>query len=95
MNTGVEAGDSAIKLARRWGYYQKKIPSNKAKILFAKGNFWGRSLAACASSDDPDRYLDFGPFDMGFELVEYNNIEALENEFKKDPNIAAYFFEPI
>ncbi len=73
----------------------KKIPSNKAKVVFAEGNFWGRSLAACASSEDPYRYLDFGPFDMNFELVEYNNIEALENCFKADPYIAAYMFEPV
>jgi ornithine--oxo-acid transaminase len=55
--------------------------------LFAKGNFWGRTLSACASSDDPYRYKDFGPFDMGFSLIDYNNIEALENELKADPNV--------
>lgn len=53
MNTGVEAGESAIKLARRWAYEVKKTPANQAKVVFAKGNFWGRTLAACASSDDP------------------------------------------
>jgi ornithine--oxo-acid transaminase len=53
MNTGVEAGESAIKLARRWAYEVKKTPVNQAKVIFANGNFWGRTLAACASSDDP------------------------------------------
>jgi acetylornithine/succinyldiaminopimelate/putrescine aminotransferase len=70
-----------------FSYYVKKIPLNKAKILFAKGNFWGRSLAACASSDDPYRYKDFGPFDMNFQLVEYNNIQSLEEALKADPNV--------
>ena len=69
MNTGCEGGESAIKLARRWGYYQKKVEKNKAKIVFALGNFWGRSLAACASSEDPSRYKDFGPFDLNFEFL--------------------------
>jgi ornithine--oxo-acid transaminase len=62
MNTGVEAGESAIKFARRWGYEVKKVPKNKAGVLFAKGNFWGRTIAACGSSDDPMRVRNFGPF---------------------------------
>ena len=53
MNSGVEAGESAVKFARRWGYEVKKVPDNEATVLFAKGNFWGRTIAACASSDDP------------------------------------------
>ena len=57
------------------------LPKNKAKIIFALGNFWGRSLAACASSEDPGRNLDFGPFEMNFELIEYNNLNALEKCF--------------
>jgi ornithine--oxo-acid transaminase len=70
MNTGVEAGESAIKFARRWGYVNKKVPSDKAVVLFAKGNFWGRTLAACASSDDPERYYNFGPFNgLNFKLI--------------------------
>lgn len=56
MNTGVEAGESAIKFARRWGYRVKGVPKDKATVLFANGNFWGRTIAACASSDDPERY---------------------------------------
>ena len=91
MNTGVEAGESAIKFARRWGYRVKKIPANSATVLFATGNFWGRTLAACASSDDPDRYMDFGPFGgLNFELVEYGNLEALEAKLKENPNIVAF-----
>lgn len=79
MNTGVEAGESAIKLARRWGYQSKGLADNTATILFAKGNFWGRTIAACASSDDPDRYRQFGPFSgLNFELIEYDCLQSLE-----------------
>lgn len=78
MNTGVEGGESAIKIARRWAYSTGRVPPNQATILFAKGNFWGRTLAACASSDDPDRYRDFGPFgQLNFKLVDYGSAEAL------------------
>lgn len=56
MNTGVEAGETACKLARKWGYEVKKVPKNQAKILFAAGNFWGRTLAAVSSSTDPSSY---------------------------------------
>lgn len=62
MNSGVEAGESAIKIARKWAYEVKGVPSNQAEVLFAKGNFWGRTLAACASTDDESRYHNFGPF---------------------------------
>jgi len=78
MNTGVEAGESAIKFARRWGYVNKKVDSNKATVLFAKGNFWGRTIAACGSSDDPDRYRNFGPFDgLNFKLIDYGCTASL------------------
>jgi ornithine--oxo-acid transaminase len=56
MNSGCEAGESAIKFARRWAYTVKGVPDNKAKVIFANGNFWGRSIAACGSSDDPSRF---------------------------------------
>ena len=62
MNTGVEGGETAIKLARKWGYMVKGLPENSAKILFAEENFWGRTLAAVSSSSDPDCYTGFGPF---------------------------------
>ena len=95
MNTGVEAGDTAIKLARLWGYKTKKIEQNCAEVVVAKNNFWGRSIAACSSSTDPTCYTNFGPFVPGFHFVEYNNLDALENLFKINPNIVAYMVEPI
>ena len=61
----------------------------------AKNNFWGRSIAACSSSTDPTCYTNFGPFVPGFHFVEYNNLDALENLLKKNPNIVAYMVEPI
>ena len=94
MNTGVEGGETAVKLARRWGYVSKGIEANQAKIIFASGNFWGRTLAAISSSSDPSSYENFGPFMPGFEQVEYNNLTALENALK-DKNVAGFMFEPI
>lgn len=95
MNTGVEGGETAIKLARRWGYAVKQIPENQAKIIFVEGNFWGRTMAAISSSSDPSSYAGFGPFMPGFSLIPYNNIEVLENTLASDPNIAGFMFEPI
>ncbi len=94
MNTGVEGGETAIKLARRWGYANKGIADNKAKIIFAEGNFWGRTLAAISSSTDPSSYRGFGPYMPGFEVVAYNNVAALEQAFQ-DKNVAAFMVEPI
>jgi len=94
MNTGVEGGETAIKLARRWAYAKKGVQENKAKIIFAEGNFWGRTLAAISSSTDPSSYHQFGPFMPGFELVPYNNTDALEIALQ-DPNVAAFMVEPI
>ncbi len=94
MNTGVEAGETAIKLARRWAYDKKGVEENKAKIIFAEGNFWGRTLAAISSSTDPSSYKGFGPFMPGFELVPYNDTIALENALQ-DKNVAAFMVEPI
>ena len=94
MNTGVEGGETAIKLARRWGYVVKGIEDNQAKIVFARGNFWGRTMAAISSSTDPSSYNNFGPFMPGFEMVDYNNLVALEKSFQ-DKNVAAFMFEPI
>jgi ornithine--oxo-acid transaminase len=95
MNTGVEGGETAIKLARRWGYTVKGIPENQAHILFVEGNFWGRTMAAISSSNDPSSYSQFGPFMPGFSLIPYNSLEAIETAFKANPNIAAFMFEPI
>jgi ornithine--oxo-acid transaminase len=94
MNTGVEGGETANKLARKWGYLKKGIPENKARILFAKGNFWGRTLAAISSSDDPTSYEGFGPYMPGYDLIPYNDLESLESELK-DPNVTAFMVEPI
>lgn len=94
MNTGVEAGETAIKLARRWAYDIKGVPQNQARIVFAAGNFWGRTLAAISSSDDPSSYSGFGPFMPGFERIAYNSIEALETALTH-PDVAAFMVEPI
>lgn len=94
MNTGVEGGETAIKLARRWAYAKKGVEENKAKIIFAEGNFWGRTLAAISSSTDPSSYHQFGPFMPGFELVPYNDLIELEKALQ-DPNVAAFMVEPI
>lgn len=94
MNTGVEAGETACKLARKWGYTVKKIPTNQAKIIFAGGNFWGRTLAAVSSSTDPSSYEGFGPFMPGFHIIPYNDTAALEKELQ-DPNVCGFMVEPI
>ena len=94
MNTGVEGGETANKLARKWGYLKKGIEENKARIIFANGNFWGRTLAAISSSDDPSSYKGFGPYMPGYSLIPYNDLQALENELK-DKNVAAFMVEPI
>ncbi|MCU0388717.1 MAG: ornithine--oxo-acid transaminase [Chitinophagaceae bacterium] len=94
MNTGVEGGETAIKLARRWGYVKKGIPDNEAVIVFAKQNFWGRTLAAISSSTDPDSYEKFGPYMPGFQLVDYNNLPELEKALQ-NRNVAAFMVEPI
>ena len=94
MNTGVEAGETAIKLARRWAYDKKGVEENKAIIIFAEGNFWGRTLAAISSSTDPSSFKGFGPYMPGFEIVPYNNLAALEKAFQ-DKNVAAFMVEPI
>lgn len=94
MNTGVEGGETAIKLARRWGYAVKGIPENQAKVLFAEGNFWGRTLAAISSSTDPSSYKGFGPYMPGFGIVPYDDLQALETALA-DSNVAAFMVEPI
>ena len=94
MNTGVEGGETAIKLARKWGYEIKKIPKNKAKIIFVEGNFWGRTLGAISSSTDPSSTNGFGPFMPGYEIIPYNDLKSLENALK-DPNVAGFMVEPI
>jgi ornithine--oxo-acid transaminase len=94
MNTGVEAGETAVKLARRWAYEKKGVAANEAVILFPEGNFWGRTIAAISSSTDPSSYTNFGPFVPGFLQIPYNNIEALETALQ-NKNVAAFMVEPI
>ncbi|MCA6463016.1 MAG: ornithine--oxo-acid transaminase [Chitinophagaceae bacterium] len=94
MNTGVEGGETAIKLARRWAYTKKGVPDNEAVIVFVEGNFWGRTLAAISSSNDPSSYAGFGPYMPGFITVPYNDLEALEKALQH-PNVAGFMFEPI
>jgi len=95
MNTGVEAVETAMKLCRKWGYQVKGIPENKAKIIFAGGNFHGRTLSVISASTDPTARQDFGPYMTGIELVPYNNIEALEEALINDPYVAGFIVEPI
>jgi ornithine--oxo-acid transaminase len=95
MNTGVEGGETAIKLARKWGYEVKGIPQNQAHVLFAEGNFWGRTIAAISTSDDEDSYGNFGPYVPNFSNIPYNDAAALEAELKSNPNICAFMVEPI
>ncbi|MEY3631043.1 MAG: hypothetical protein RL408_597 [Bacteroidota bacterium] len=94
MNTGVEAGESAIKLARKWAYEVKGVPANQAEIIFAEGNFWGRTIAAVSSSNDPSSYNNFGPFVPGFSRIPYNDLAALEEKLQ-NPHVAAFMVEPI
>lgn len=95
MNTGVEGGETAIKLARRWGYDVKGVAENQAEVIFAEGNFWGRTMAAISSSNDPSSYKGFGPYMPGFRLIPYNDLAVLEETLKNNPNICAFMLEPI
>ena len=94
MNTGVEGGETAFKLARRWSYDVKGVEKNKAVVIVAENNFWGRSIAAISSSTDPSSYGGFGPYVPGIVKIPYNNLVALE-EALQDKNVAAFMVEPI
>ncbi|KAG5880585.1 hypothetical protein JTB14_002394 [Gonioctena quinquepunctata] len=94
MNTGVEADDAACKLARKWGYLKKNIPTNQAKVIFVNDNFWGRSLAAISSSTDPLSYEGYGPFMPGFSCIPYDDLVALDKALQ-DPNVCGFMVEPI
>ncbi len=94
INTGVEAVETAIKLCRKWAYEVKGVPTNQAKIIFASGNFHGRTLGVISASTDPDSTTGFGPFVPGYHLIPYNDIEALR-EAVKDPSVAGFIVEPI
>ena len=94
MNTGVEGVETAIKLARKWAYKVKGVPENQAKIIFAEGNFHGRTLAVISASTDPDARTGYGPYMPGFEVIPYNDLHSLEKAVT-DPNVAAFLVEPI
>lgn len=94
MNSGAEADETALKLARKWAYLVKGIPENKAKIVVANDNFHGRTISIISMSTDPDSYKGFGPYTPGFVHVKYNNIDELARVVK-DPHVAAFLIEPI
>ncbi|MFZ1260083.1 MAG: ornithine--oxo-acid transaminase [Chitinophagaceae bacterium] len=94
MNTGVEAVETGIKLCRKWGYEVKGIPAGKAKIIVCEGNFHGRTSTVISFSSDPAARKNFGPFMPGFEIIPYNDSEALANAFS-DKNVAGFLIEPI
>ncbi len=94
MNTGVEADETAVKLARKWAYDVKGIKKYEAKIIVANENFHGRTMMAVSASTDPECYDGFGPYVPGFEKIPYNNIPALEKALE-DPKVAAFLVEPI
>ncbi len=94
MNSGAEANETAIKLGRKWGYTKKGIPDNEAVIVAVKKNFHGRTTAIISASTDPSSRKGFGPFMPGFEIVDYDNIEAIEKALK-NPNVCGLWIEPI
>ncbi len=94
MNSGAEANETAIKLARKWGYMRKKIAADKAVIVAARNNFHGRTTTIISASTDDDARRDFGPFMPGFEIIAYNDIGALEKSLA-NPNVCGLWLEPI
>jgi ornithine--oxo-acid transaminase len=94
MNTGVEAVETAIKLARRWGYEVKGIVPNTAKVIVLEGNFHGRTMAAISASGDADSRINYGPYLDGFVRIPYNDLAALEAA-AKDPSVCGFLVEPI
>jgi ornithine--oxo-acid transaminase len=94
MNSGVEAVETAIKLARRWGYDKKGIPVNEAKIIVCSENFHGRTVNVISFSTDESSKTGFGPFITGYETIEYNNTQALATALK-DKNVCGFLVEPI
>ncbi len=96
MNTGAEAVETAMKLSRKWGYEKKGIPENEAIIVFAEGNFHGRTIAVISASTDPTCKNGFGPYVPGIEVIPYNNTKALEDLLnEKGDKVCAFIVEPI
>jgi len=94
MNSGAEANETAIKLARKWGYTKKGIPDGQAVIVAAKNNFHGRTTTIISVSTDPSARDGFGPFMPGFEVVDYDRVDVLEIACA-NPNVCALWLEPI
>lgn len=94
INSGVEAVETALKLARKWAYEVKGVEANQAKIVFASNNFHGRTLAVISASVDPDSRKGFGPYMPGIEIVPYDDLPALEAALN-DPHVAGFMVEPI
>ncbi|NMC37370.1 MAG: ornithine--oxo-acid transaminase [Bacteroidales bacterium] len=94
MNSGAEADETALKLCRKWAYKKKGIKENNAKIIACEGNFHGRTITIISMSTDPDARNHYGPFTPGFEIIPYNDINALEAALQ-DPDVAGFLVEPI
>jgi ornithine--oxo-acid transaminase len=94
MNSGAVAVETALKLARKWGYQEKGIAPNSARIVVAEHNFHGRTTGIISFSTDPDSTGGFGPYMPGYQVVPYDDLEALE-EAVKDPHVCAFMVEPI
>jgi ornithine--oxo-acid transaminase len=94
MNTGAEGVETALKLARKWAYEKKGVPSNEAKIIVCKNNFHGRTITIVSASNDEDARRNFGPYTSGIISIEYNNVSALEEQLR-DKTVAAFLVEPV
>eukprot|EP01054_Gregarina_sp_Poly1_P010668 Gregarina_sp_Poly_1__10667@NODE_803_length_6231_cov_277_802239_g586_i0_p2_GENE_NODE_803_length_6231_cov_277_802239_g586_i0NODE_803_length_6231_cov_277_802239_g586_i0_p2_ORF_typecomplete_len424_score37_69Aminotran_3/PF00202_21/4_6e123Aminotran_1_2/PF00155_21/0_00068Beta_elim_lyase/PF01212_21/0_089ETF/PF01012_21/3_7e03ETF/PF01012_21/0_15_NODE_803_length_6231_cov_277_802239_g586_i016862957 len=95
MNSGAEAVETGIKLARRWGYDVKGVPDNQAVIIVAKDNFHGRTTGIVSFATDPESYQGFGPTSPGYLKIPFNDIGALETALNQNPNVVAFLVEPI
>ena len=95
MNSGSEACESAVKMARKWAHTRKGVAENQARVVFPYKNFWGRTIAATGNTDDTTKSAGFGPFPPNLDLIEFNDLRALEDYFQKYPECAAYMFEPV
>ncbi|MEP3209351.1 MAG: ornithine--oxo-acid transaminase [Maribacter sp.] len=95
MNTGAEAVETALKLCRKWAYEKKGIPENQAQIIVCENNFHGRTTTIISFSNDPVARKNFGPYTEGFLKIEYDNLQALEEVLKNNPNVAGFLVEPI
>ncbi|ANI88670.1 ornithine--oxo-acid transaminase [Arachidicoccus ginsenosidimutans] len=95
MNSGAEAVETALKLARKWAYKVKQIPTNDAQIVVCGNNFHGRTISIVSFSSDADSKKEFGPYTPGFIVIPYNDLETLEEFFQQEKNIAAFLVEPI